>query len=462
MRKYWHLCKGVGLVRIIQYGDNETLCLLKQQGAAEGVLRRMKYCVQLSVEEGVLLFNNITKELLLLEKERVEDFFLSSYAQEHWFAVPDQTDERQLIHMLRQKFYPGPTDTSLHKMLRYLIYTTTCCNARCPYCYEIGHHNNVTMTQETAEKTADFIMKRTAPEQAISLEWMGGEPLLNTKAIDAICKRIGNAGRPYSSVMATNGYLLNDEMIQKAKDLWRLKIVQITLDGLEEEYNATKRYTDKSAKTESPFRRVLSNIEKLLNAGIKVEIHLHITEQNGDDMLALIGYLFLRFGPRKDLKIDARTYLQRIFDDVNRREADAEKTILKKQIEALELIARYGYQKVALETKLKSVHCSPDANRQINILPDGKLGWCDEVIDRDFLGTVDSQELDVQMIEKYRQRMEDLPECADCPHYPSCIRLKCCFQDVPWCTLQYRQLKAYKLQKAILHVYKKSQRSAQK
>lgn len=449
-------------MRIIQRADEETLRLLNAQSKAAGELRSMKYCVQLSVDEGTLLFNNITKELLLLEKDACTDFFVSSYAQEHWFSVPEQTDEQQCIHMLRKAFYPGPTDIAQHKDLLYLIYTTTCCNARCPYCYEIGHHNNVTMSKETAEKTADFIMARTRPEQMIVLEWMGGEPLLNTKAMDVICERIHSAGRSYCSRIATNGYMFTDEMIKKAKELWQLKVAQITLDGLEEEYNATKRYTDKSAKTESPFRRVLNNVEKLLNIGIGIEIHLHITEHNGDDMLALIAYLFSRFGPRRNLKIAVSTYLERIFDDINRRGDDAEKAILSKQIEALELIRRFGYQKSDWRTKLRSTHCNPDANRQLNVLPDGKIGWCDQVIDRDYLGTVDSQELDVQMIEKYRERMEDLPECADCPHYPDCIRLKGCFRDVTWCTSEFRQLKEYKLQTAILQTYRRSQLVAPK
>ncbi|MBE6934692.1 MAG: radical SAM protein [Ruminococcaceae bacterium] len=440
---------------IIQEGNQKSLSYLLAQGKNVGGNRPMKYCIQHPVEDGMLLLNHVTMELLFVSHEEMKEFFTTEYACEHWFSVPEETDELALVQKLRKELAGTQEDQKLHSFLMYLVFTTTCCNARCPYCYEIGHHNNITMKKETAEKVADFIMERTLPEQTILLAWMGGEPLLNTAAMDIICNRIRAAGRKYMSNIATNAYLFSEELVQKAADLWQMDTVQITIDGLEEEYNTIKGYTDKSAKLESPFQRVLGNIGKLLNAGIKVSVHLYVSENNGDDIIALIALLFRKFGPNKNLDIVICSYFQRIFDEFNAHEEETEKAITDNFIRALEMTRRCGYYRPKMHSEMQSAHCNPDRNRQLNIMPDGKIGWCDDIIDRDFIGTIDSQKLDSEVILKYKERMEDLPECTDCPLYPGCIRLKCCFRDLPWCTSQFKRLKRYKLEMDMSCLYQK-------
>lgn len=43
-------------------------------------------------------------------------------------------------------------------------------------------------------------------------------------------------------LMTSNGYIFNDELVEKAKNEWKLKNIQITLDGTRDVYNKAKNY----------------------------------------------------------------------------------------------------------------------------------------------------------------------------------------------------------------------------
>ena len=99
---------------------------------------------------------------------------------------------------------------------KFRVLTTTCCNARCPYCYEAGV-KAVTMSAETAEAIADFILMQSQRVKTVEIEWFGGEPLLNTQAIDIICSCIMErkpSELKFESSMVSNGYLINDAVVQ--------------------------------------------------------------------------------------------------------------------------------------------------------------------------------------------------------------------------------------------------------
>lgn len=55
------------------------------------------------------------------------------------------------------------------KTKSYTILTTTDCNARCFYCYELGR-SRIPMSEQTAHEIADYI---SAPK--VNIHWFGGE-----------------------------------------------------------------------------------------------------------------------------------------------------------------------------------------------------------------------------------------------------------------------------------------------
>lgn len=55
--------------------------------------------------------------------------------------------------------------------------------------------------------------------------------------------------------MVSNGYLFNPTLICEAVDVWKLRKIQITLDGTESVYEKIKQFGDKQS-----FQKVIENI----------------------------------------------------------------------------------------------------------------------------------------------------------------------------------------------------------
>lgn len=431
-------------------GDKRVKKILGTQRQKKTSYRLLRYCISVPVADGRLVYNDLTKELLLLSPDEVDAFASSPQAIARWFSVPENFDEKRLTTQIRQKLYRHDSNPDNLSSLMYLLFTTTACNARCPYCFELGHQSNTHMTLSVADRTAGFIVRRK--KKAI-LSWYGGEPLLNPAVIDRICTRLWEQGMPYSSIMASNCYLLTDELVQKAVSLWKLSLVQVAIDGTEERYNATKRY---ACVKDSPYQRVLQNIKRLLDAKIKVCVHLNLSADNGDDLMKLTEELYRRFGENDDLIIQITPLFERTPDSECRRNTAQETAIAAKTMELTALCTQYGFMKPILPRRLKTYHCNPDRNREVTILPDGKVGWCDGYLDSGFIGDVDHARFRKRVIRSFQARMDELPECAECALYPDCIRLKKCSGDVPWCTEQRRELKLQQIKAAMLWEYQQA------
>ena len=179
--------------------------LLKKQKVEKGeTYRPMYYVVEQSVDEGLLLYHTMTKALLLLTPEETKVYKTTPAALpqliEQWFLVPESHDDRLLSRQIRNvaRMLEKKTDA----IISYTIMTTTDCNARCFYCYELGRPR-VPMSKETAVQTADYIINHCKGEK-VSLHWFGGEPLYNKPVISIICRRLKEAGVDYHSTMISN------------------------------------------------------------------------------------------------------------------------------------------------------------------------------------------------------------------------------------------------------------------
>ncbi len=169
------------------------------------------------------------------------------------------------------------------------IATTMKCNACCPYCYESGVQQN-NMSSATESKLMEFI-KHIDAKDGLDLIWFGGEPLLNIELIDRITEFLSLRGTKYSSYIITNGSLINDELIDKMANLWKVIGTQITLDGVGDEYERRKNYI--SGKPY--FKAILKNINKLCDNGIHVDIRINIDRANSEDCITLTEVLACYF-----------------------------------------------------------------------------------------------------------------------------------------------------------------------
>ena len=393
--------------------------------------RKFFYLTECPVDGGILLFNTVTYELIFLSNEETDllnnaDFSSSvtEYLVKKYFLVPWAFDDKKLAlqvintRIQIQNIYTNPP------LSFFVILTTTGCNARCFYCFEQGAKVS-NMTEKTAHDVADFIARKGSKN--VKLQWFGGEPLVNSKAIDIISNDLKEKNINFSSIMVSNGYLLDEEIIKKSVKFWNLKRIQITLDGTEEVYNRVKDYVYKDVS--SPFLRVLNNIENALKAGIQINIRLNMDDHNAEDLFSLSKLLVERFSKYDNCYI----YVVRLFEDTCSKIKDRHVEDRHKLIESSISLQRFINENMPKQKidKLPKSFATPNtcmacSDGAVMIVPDGHLGKCEHFVDRDFYGSIYSDDIDIEKIQRYKERKVISDRCEDCNFKSLCMPLKCC------------------------------------
>lgn len=416
----------------------------KQRFSEREKYRPLIYLKELAVNEGMLLYNCMTNELIFITKEEYEkfinntlkedNFFLYRFLVTHWFMIPESHNEKTMIYLQRNSNYNN--SLVANKINTFIILPTTDCNARCYYCFELGA-KRVNMSSQTAQDVAKYIEYKANPRDVVRISWFGGEPLFNTEAIDIISSYLIEKGFKLKSTMISNGYLFNDDLVQKAVNDWKLINVQITLDGTEETYNKTKAYIYKDI--ESPFKTVLNNIEKLIEAKISVNIRLNLGQKNYEDLYNLIDLLKDRFSKHNQYFSVHIAPLYENLDNNSLVYTDEErKFIFSQSIELTKLCRDTGLlvindSKYFGDYSIYDKSCMADNPNSVMISPEGNLGSCEHYVDTDFFGSIyDTTTLDrdYDSIRKWRELREEKEECNTCFYYPKCYRLKGCISSL--------------------------------
>ena len=425
--------------------------LLNKQEVEDGQMYRpMSFVVEQPVDEGLLLYHTMTKAMLLLSQEeaRLYKSRPASLPQliEKWFLVPTAHDDRLLSRQVRDVI--KLTREKKKGITGYTILTTTDCNARCFYCYEKGRPRRP-MSKDTALRTAQYIIDH-CEKQKVSISWFGGEPLFNKSVITTICNKLSEAGIDYSSSMISNGYLFDDNTIKEAVETWRLKSIQITLDGTEAVYNRSKAYIYKGGNA---YQRVIANIHCLLDAGIRVSIRLNIDVHNADNLMELTDELHQEFGSNDKLTV----YLHMLFEmsdgSVAIKHEHERKMMFEKMKEIEAKLVDYGlYEIKPLSEDIKISHCMADNGHSVVIEPSGNIGKCEHYSEDHYIGHIDSDDCDEAMVERFRECHNEIEACATCFDYPNCIRLKLC-EDNAYCYPEARDDRLNKIRQSMLKTY---------
>lgn len=437
---------------IYQTSEPFDQLLKNQELDTEQMYRPMNYVVEQPVEEGLLLYHTMTKAMLLLTPEEAETYRKMPAALpqliEQWFIVPQSFDDRLLSRQIRGVAWM--LEKKSDAITGYTIMTTTDCNARCFYCFELGRQRTP-MSEETAQQVADYIISHCKGEK-VSLRWFGGEPLYNKPVISLICRRLKEVGIDYHSSMISNGYLFDDNVIAEAKDLWLLKEVQITLDGTEQTYNRCKAYIYKNVNA---YRRVIGNIHKLQDAGIKVNIRLNIDIHNAENLSELAEELHREFGEPKGISV----YLHALFEEEKGSKAlrdDEKRKYVFDQINDIEArLKEYGFIRARrLSRQVKINRCMADNDHSVVIVPNGRIGKCEHYSEDHFVGQIGNEDRDTQMVEKFKETRDEIDACATCFNYPDCIWLKLC-EDSSNCYQEERDHTLHQLRQSMMRAFKK-------
>lgn len=390
--------------------------------------RLMRYSVITESDSGgTLLLNTVTGELVQLSTAEADLLEILPHAYEprmdeliaHRFLVPVTFDEltsvTQLRRVVRNLSYPKD------EVAGYTILPTTACNARCFYCYE-SEYPRCSMSDETIEQLINYIDSHCGSSRKIHISWFGGEPTLGEKCIDYVCARLKARNIAFSSSMISNGYLFSKAMARKAKDVWQLRSIQITLDGTEEVYNSVKAYVNPDG---NPYYRVIDNIGLLLDEKIHVSVRMNLDRHNADNLKALIDELADRFQHDEYFSV----YVHEIFEGMGyepiQRTEDEMKLIIEKMLDIETYIDHRGLKRpVRKDVKeppcLKVTYCMADNPSAILVNPQGKLGKCQHMQYDHLIGDLwkgyDSDQTELHSWMECRPR----EGCNVCPLFPSC------------------------------------------
>jgi len=93
-----------------------------------------------------------------------------------------------------------------------------------------------------------------------------------------------------------------------------------------------------------------------------------------------------------------------------------------------------------------------DSGNSVTILPGGEIGLCEHYSESEFIGHIDREGFDQKVVDSWKERIPEIPECVDCFYYPSCLQLKKCAAG-SICFAQLRQERLGKVQQQMRNTY---------
>ncbi len=467
--------EGKNIWEVLWPGDPRVCTLLgKQKPPAAGESVRKSFFVYSLYEKGrYLLFHTLTRQLLAVSPEYIDYFvddrlFPSSILEqelpaklyENHFLVPENAPESQTylelkdILVVKEELPQGITN--------YVILPTTTCNARCFYCFEKGMQYQK-MDSETVQDTISFIVRhKPVDRKKIHIHWFGGEPMCAVANIDRICAGLTDAGIEYDAEMTSNGSLFTEELAKKAAEIWKIGKIQITLDGMADEYAKRKRYTSGIKK---PFETVIHNIHLLIAAGISVALRLNTDDNNLGEIYRLVDYVKEEFN--EDEKKKLRVYAHSLFSvpegELNACPADTGNDVLEERVlEINDYIERQRLAIHELDTlfNFRTHFCmvtAPECNTVIDAA--GRLFACEAMTGNMLYGDVKT-DIDSEAWNRVTSPCSVREECRQCVFLPQCTEFGRCPNRMAYDNC-YRQEKR-KLDRELRFVYAVCQEQEQK
>ena len=421
-------------------GDARAITLLgKQKKPKAGeCIRKSNFAFSLYIEGMYLLFHTLTRQVFLIQPK-----FIDYYADDRLF--PSSVLEQELPKMLYESHFLVPekecesqTYLELKDLLvlkeelpqsitQYVILPTSACNARCFYCFEQGMKYQK-MSSDTVEDTLRFILDhRPKDNRGIHIHWFGGEPMSAWDNIDRVCTGLSEARVEFSAEMTSNGSLFTKEMARKAAEEWKISEIQITLDGMGEEYAKRKQYVN----LEKPFETVIHNIHLLIDAGIKVSIRLNVDENNLGEIYRTIDYLKEEFSEeeRKQMHVYAHSLFSQSGEGIDSCPVEGGGGVLEEHVLNInDYIYRQGLRVRDLSDlfTLKTHFCmvtAPECNVVIDAA--GKLFACEAMTEDMHYGDVKAG-FEPDAWNRVTALCSVRSECSQCVFLPQCTEFDRC------------------------------------
>ena len=387
------------------------------------IYRLMRYTFLLKYKGKMLLHNVVTGQLVELDIEEVRllDTLPAPYSQlmdsliESYFLVPNCAEEHRKVDGLRNLLRKLEDAKQKPGINSYTILPTTACNARCYYCFEKGIRQ-MTMNKQTADKLSEFICTHSGKEKKVYITWFGGEPTIAADRIDQICQRLERTGVQYQSKVISNGYLLDERMAQRAKDVWHTTWTQISVDGIENTYNRIKSYVNAD---DNPYWKVIRNIGSLIDQGIHVDIRMNYNRDTYQEFEHLVEDIYERYHDNPLVSVRAH--------QINSNTAQEEEWFSEQNEKLNEISDRKGLFRKPIELPcLDYSWCDAARSDTITVLPNGKFVRCPEMLEDDqTFGDAEQGIKNVELSQAWR-KFAKLDRCKACVFFPACALIVGC------------------------------------
>jgi uncharacterized protein len=380
-----------------------------------------------------LLFNFYTLNLLTLDQpesdlaekilENPERYLAESQGMslfdtliEKGFIIEDRVNE---LEILENDYRKGCAD---RKNLSLTILPSLACNFRCVYCYQ--KENVQRMRREVQDAIICLVEKNLNERGSLSVNWFGGEPLLQMDIIGRLSKefiRISkNRDSNYSASIVTNGYLLDRENVKKLEK-WQVNEAQVTLDGPQEIHDQ-RRALKGGQKT---FRTIVENIKEA-SEKIKISVRMNVDETNKNSIRDVIEILVQEGLEQRVAFYLGQTYpYTEICKDIDGSCLSNEVYSLL-GLKTLMLLAEHGFSSSFWIPSSRSSYCTADRDSSFVITPSGGIVNC-------WNETADSNKEIGHLLKaptgnmgKYAQSWKkynpfERKECVDCVLLPICM-----------------------------------------
>lgn len=263
-----------------------------------------KRCIDIPIDEkNTLLINTISSAIDIVDsptrslikkieqKQECDDLELTAVLKERGYIFLNEADEEAFI-----KKYATLHDKAMsHNFVRnYTICPTMGCNLRCIYCFEGegNHRNNKKMPETYLQTILKYIRKEIGDAKKVGaktnavISLYGGEPLLpSNKDIIEYTLRFAKENGVEVRII-TNGTTIQ-HFLDIFKEYSNLITVQITLDG-DRDIHDKRRV---KVNQEGTFNEIVSNIDTLIQLGIKTHLRTNVNRDNISSISNLIKFI---------------------------------------------------------------------------------------------------------------------------------------------------------------------------
>lgn len=347
------------------------------------------------ISDGDAKYNTLTGEAIY---QADEDTLI-----ERWFMVPEDMDETGLAYLIRQRGLRVQNGPGANEKVKFVIFTTTTCNAACVYCYEKGLRA-MDMTDDTAEEVAGYIISHSNPDAEISIRWFGGDPLMNMDAINIISDKLNLEGRAFTSEIFTNGDKLDEVDDVTLTERWHVDYIQFTVDDVGAEYERIKGLPS------GAYERLITTIQRLTSVGIRIKLRVHYHPGKGPEVPKKVVDAFRGFD-------NITIYSVMLYNGGDDED-------YKGLLEVQEYIKNTGKWNYSFPKVRFGVSCMAENRKIACITPDGHLSPCEHFPYGEDYGSIYQKGYNHEVLKRWSDKSRN--HCEKCVLYPSCGKYVMC------------------------------------